>query len=301
MPVGAPLPKVAATRAYGAEVVLSGEDVDTALVDAQKFAAERGATFVHPFDHADVIAGQGTVGLEILEQVPDAGTVVVSVGGGGLISGVATAVKALRPRCRVVGVQAAGAAALPASLAAGAPRELDSLSTIADGIAVKQPGTLTLAHILERVDAVVTVTDEQIARAVLLLVERCKQVVEPAGAATLAAVVDGTVEGPEPVVVLLSGGNVDPLLLVRILQSGLGEEGRYVQVRTRLVDRPGALSTMLALIAEAGANVLAVEHHRLGARLDLLQVELQVELETRGPEHIRQVLETLVDAGYPIG
>lgn len=300
MPEGAPLPKVAATRSYGAEVVLTGETVDDAYAAARAHAEERGATFVHPFDHPDIIAGQGTLGLEVLEQVPEAASIVVPVGGGGLIAGVATAVKAQRPDVTVVGVQAAGAASVPPSLAAGAPQTLERVSTIADGIALKRPGELTLAHIAERVDEVVTVGDEAIARAVLLLVERAKQVVEPSGAAGLAAVLDRSVDLPEPCVTLLCGGNVDPLLLVRILQSGMGEEGRYFSLRTRLGDRPGALSRLLGLVAERGANVVAVDHHRLGTRLDLLEVEVALEVETRGPEHIREIVGALVDAGYPI-
>ncbi|CAN5778273.1 threonine ammonia-lyase [soil metagenome] len=300
MPAGAPLPKVQATRAYGAAVQLVGETFDDAFAAAREWTAQQGATFVHPFDHLEIIAGQGTIGLELCEQVPDIGTVVVPIGGGGLISGVASAVKALKPEVRVVGVQAAGAASFPASLAAGEPVPLDGLSTIADGIAVKHPGVLTLAHVGERVDEVVTVTDESIARAVLLLVERAKQVVEPSGAAGLAAVLDGAAALTEPVVVLLCGGNVDPLLLLRILQSGLSEEGRYFAFRTRLDDRPGALSQLLSLVADTGANVVAVEHHRFGTRLDLLQVEVQLEVETRGPAHIREVVDRLVAQGYPL-
>jgi threonine dehydratase len=300
MPAGAALPKVAATRTYGAQVELVGDSFEAAYEAAHAWAAEHGATFIHPFDHPDVIAGQGTIGLEILEQVPDAGTVVVAVGGGGLVAGVASAVKALRPACRVVGVQAAGAASLPASLAAGAPQPAGRIDTIADGIAVKRPGALTLAHMRARVDEVVTGTDEAIAQAVLLLVERAKQVVEPAGAAPLAAVLTQAARLAAPVVVLLGGGNVDPLVLLRILQSGLSEEGRYFAFRTRLHDRPGSLSQLLALLADHGANVVAVAHHRLGTHLDLLQVEVQVEVETRGPDHIRDLADALVAAGYPV-
>ena len=300
MPAGAPLPKVEATRGYGAEVVLTGDTFDDAYEASQKWAAENDVVFVHPFDHPDVIAGQGTLGLEIVEQVGEIGTVLVPIGGGGLISGVAAAVKGLQPRARVIGVEAAGAAAVPASLAAGHPVTLDSCATIADGIAVKTPGELTLAHIAELVDDVVTVTDESIARAVLLLVERAKQVVEPSGAAGLAAVLDDSLHLAPPVVVLLCGGNVDPLLLSRIIQSGMFEEGRYLVVRTRLEDRPGALSALLGLLAEAGANVIAVEHHRLGTRLGVLEVEVQLELETRGPQHIREVVQALRQHDYPV-
>ncbi|MGM0818966.1 MAG: threonine ammonia-lyase [Actinomycetota bacterium] len=300
MPARAPLPKVEATRGYGAEVRLEGATFDDALTASWAHAEATGATYVHPFDHPDVIAGQGSLGLELLEQVPEVGTVVVPIGGGGLASGVASALKLARPQVRVVGVQAAGAAAFPGSLAAGSPRAVQTLSTLADGIAVKQPSDRTLAHVAARVDEVVTVTDEEIARAVLLLVERAKQVVEPAGAAGLAAVLAGSAGGPAPVVALLCGGNVDPLLLQRILQSGMFEEGRYFALRTRLRDEPGALSRLLGHLAEVGANVLAVGHHRLRTRLGVLEVEVELEVETRGPEHIRELVDALAAGGYPV-
>lgn len=300
MPVGVPLPKLAATRAYGATVTLAGETYDDAYAAAQEWTVQRGATFVHPFDHIDVIAGQGTLGLEILEQVPDAGTVLVPIGGGGLAAGVASAVKAVRPGTRVVGVQAAGAAAFGASLAAGRPETLAEITTFADGIAVKTPGTLTLEHVAARVDEVVTVSDEAIARAVLVLVERAKQVVEPAGAAGLAALLEGAATVVAPVVVVLAGGNVDPLLLARLLQSGLFEEGRYFAFRTRLRDQPGSLSRLLGIIGESSANVVAISHHRLGTRLGVLEVEVQIEVETRGHDHIAALTAALTAAGYPV-
>ena len=300
MPVNAPLPKVEATRSYGAEVQLTGETFDDAFEASQKWAAENHAVFVHPFDHPDIIAGQGTVGLEIMEQIPEIGTIVVPMGGGGLISGVAAAVKALRPQVRMIGVEPAGAACFPASLAAGVPVGLEEVTTIADGIAVKTPGELTLAHVDAYVDEVVTVTEEQIARAVLLLVERAKQVVEPSGAAGLAAVLAGAGMYTEPVVALLCGGNVDPLLLNRIIQSGMFEEGRYVMLRTRVIDRPGGLAALMGVLAGAGANIIAVEHHRLGTRLGVQEVEVALELETRGPQHIKDVIETLRRADYPV-
>ncbi len=301
MPTSAPLPKVEATRGYGARVVLEGEGFDDALAAAQQWGQAHDAVFVHPFEHPDVIAGQGTVGLELTEQMPDLRTVVVPMGGGGLISGIAVAVKAWRPEVRVIGVQAAGAAAFPAALAAGEVVALDRVVTFADGIAIKRPGALTLAHVRALVDDVVTVSDEAIARAVLLLVERAKQVVEPSGAAGLAAVLDERVKaGLEgPVAVVLCGGNVDPLLLGRIISSGLYEEGRYLVLHTVLADRPGALSQLLQLVAGEGANILAVEHHRLGTRLGILEVEVELELETRGPDHIAAVLSCLRAAGYP--
>ena len=304
MPDSAPLPKVDATRGYGADVVLTGETFDDAFEIAQKWTAEHDAVFVHPYDHPDIIAGQGTVGLEIAEQVPDIGTVVVPVGGGGLISGVSATLKALGPQVRVIGVQAAGAASFPPALAAGQPLLLDRVETIADGIAVKRPGELCLAHVRAFVDEVVTVTDESIARAVLLLVERAKQVVEPSGAAGLAALLQHAATGraalPGPVCVLLCGGNVDPLLLARIISSGLYEEGRYLVLRTRLDDQPGALSKLLALLAAEGANVVAVDHQRLGTRLGIREAEVELELETRGPTHIAEVVGALRDGGYPV-
>jgi threonine dehydratase len=300
MPAGAPLPKVAATRAYGAEITLVDGGVDRALEAATAHAERTGATLVHPFEHPDIIAGQGTLGLDLLDDLPDVGTVVVPIGGGGLISGVAAAIKARRPQVRVVGVQSERAAAVPASLAAGHPVRVPVGDTIADGIAVAQPGALTFAHIAALVDDVVTVSDEVIARAVLLLAERAKQVVEPSGAAGLAALLAGAAAAVEPVGVLLCGGNVDPLLLARIIQSGLVSEGRYLDLRTRLPDRPGALSALLGQVADAGANVVAIEHHRMMRALDLMEVELQLAVETRGPEHGAELIGRLQSAGYPI-
>ena len=301
MPIDAPLPKIEATRAYGAEVVLGGANVDEALAAATAHADRTGATFVHPFDHADVIAGQGTLGLEILEQEPEVRTLLVPIGGGGLIAGIASAVKALKPEVRVLGVEPVGAACALASLRAGEPVTLPELSTIADGVALKRPGNLTLAHIVAYVDEVVTVTDEAIARAVLSLVERAKQVVEPSGAATMAALAEGLVgEGDDPVVVVLSGGNVDPLLFNRIIQSGLYEEGRYLVATTKLSDRPGNLVKLLSIVAERRANVLAVEHHRLDTSLGVTEVTVRLELETRGPDHIRELCEALAEGGYPL-
>lgn len=300
MPATAPLPKVEATRRYGAHVILTGDTFDDAHAACAQWATERSTVEIHPFDHPDVIAGQGTLGLELLDQVPDLGTVVVPVSGGGLVSGIAVAVKARLPGVRVVGVEAAGAAAVKASLAAGSVQTLRAISTIADGIAIRTPGTLTLAHIEALVDDVVTVSDKAIARAVLLLVERAKQVVEPAGAASLAAVLEYGAGWRGPVAAVLAGGNVDPLLLMRIIQSGMEEEGRYLVIRTRLADRPGALSGLLTLLADVDANIVGIEHHRLGTRLGLLEVEVQLEIETRGPAHISEVLAVLKEHDYLI-
>jgi threonine dehydratase len=300
MPVEAPLPKVQATEAYGAEVRLVGADVSETLEEAVTFARAEGRVFVHPFDHADVIAGQGTLGLELLEQVPRPGTVLVPIGGGGLISGIGVALRALSPETRVVGVQAAGAASFGPSLESGTARELDEVDTIADGIAVKRPGQLTFAHVRELVDEVVTVGDELLSRAVVLLLERAKLVVEPSGAAGVAAALGVSTALPEPVVPVLSGGNIDPLVLQHLVTSGLTSEGRYATLRTRIPDRPGELVRLLGIVADARVNVVGVSHHRLGHRLRLGQVAVVLELETRGHDHLDGLRTTLESAGYPI-
>jgi threonine dehydratase len=300
MPVEAPLPKVDATAGYGASVELVGESFDDTLAAAQAAADARGLVFVHPFDHPDVIAGQGTLALELLEQVPDVGTVVVPVGGGGLISGMAVVLRDRRPDIRIVGVQAAGCAAFPAALRSGQVETLPRADTIADGIAVKRPGELTLAHVRELVDEVVTVDDEQIARAVVMLLERAKLVVEPSGAAGVAALRYGIIGADGPTVAVLSGGNIDPLVLQHLVTSGLTGEGRFVTINTRVPDRPGALVALLRLLADQRANVLGIEHHRLGRRLQLGQVEVVIELEVRGEEHIESIRNHLRAAGYPV-
>jgi threonine dehydratase len=300
MPVEAPLPKLIATQAYGAEVRSVGETFDESLDAALRFGKEEGRVFVHPFDHRDIIAGQGTLGLEIAAQVPEAGTVLVCVGGGGLISGVGVALRALRPDVRIVGVQAAGAASFRASLDAGEPLALPSCDTIADGIAVKRPGELTLAHVRDLVDEVVTVDDEEIAHAVVLLLERAKLVVEPSGAAGVAAILAGRVELTPPVVAVLTGGNIDPLMLQHLVTAGLTTEGRYVTMRTKVPDSPGELSRLLRLVGEQRANVVGIAHHRLERRLRLGQVEVVLELETRGFGHIETIREALAAHGYPV-
>jgi len=300
MPEAAPLPKVAATKAYGAEVRLHGATVDEALAEASAFAERQGAVLIHPFDHEDVIAGQGTVGLEILEQCPDVRTVVVCTGGGGLVSGVAAAMKGLKPDVVVVGAQAAGAAAFPPSLAAGHPVALDSMSTMADGIAVGRPGAITFRYVQELVDRVVTVDDDAIARALLLSLERAKLVVEPAGAAGFAAVLERPQDFEPPVVVVLSGGNIDPLLLTKVVRHGLIAAGRFLAVRVRIPDEPGALAGLLQVLAGASANVLDVEHQRTGKALHLDEVEVELQLETRGAEHSEEVLGALREARYTV-
>ncbi|MEU8684213.1 threonine ammonia-lyase [Streptomyces sp. NPDC048611] len=300
MPVGAPLPKVAATREYGAEVRLQGHVVDETLAAAQEHARETGAVFIHPFDHLDIIAGQGTVGLEILEQCPEVRTVVVGVGGGGLVAGIALAVKALRPDVRVVGVQAAGAACYPPSLAAGRPVAVEGLSTMADGIKVGRPGEVTFGMVEELVDEVRTVTEDQLSSALLLCLERAKLVVEPAGASPVAALLADPESFEGPVVAVLSGGNVDPLLLQRILRHGMAAGGRYLSLRLRLTDRPGALATLLGVLSVADANVLDVGHVRTDPRLGLTEVEVELQLETKGPAHCDELRAALREAGYAV-
>ncbi len=299
MPTAAALPKVAATRAYGATVFLSGESVDEALQVACDFAERTGAVLIHPFDHPDIIAGQGTVGLEVLEQCPSVRTIVVCTGGGGLISGVAVAAKALKPDVRVVGAQAQGAAAWPGSLAAGYPVRLAEMATIADGIAIGSPGPVTFAHVSSLVDDMLTVAEESISRAQLMLLERAKLVVEPAGAAAVAAILDDPTRFEPPVVAILSGGNIDPILLLRVIQHGMAAAGRYLGIRLRIKDSPGSLAALLSLLADLGANVLEVEHQRTGPKLRFGEVEVALSVETRGTEHSDEVLAGLRQAGYP--
>ncbi|WP_410660878.1 threonine ammonia-lyase [Amycolatopsis sp. lyj-112] len=300
MPHRAPLPKLAATRAYGADVHLHGGVLEEALAEAIAFGERTGAVFIHPFDHADIIAGQGTVGLEILDQVPGVRTILVATGGGGLVGGVASAVKALRPGVRIVGVQAEEAAAYPPSLAAGAPVRLREMHTMADGIAVGEPGPVSYAHVAELVDDVVTVTEESLSRAVLLCLERRKLVVEPAGAAGVAALLQHPGAFEPPIVAILSGGNVDPVLLLQIIQHGMTAGGRYLKLRLRVPDRPGSLASVLSRVSELGANVLDVEHSRVSGSLALGEVEISLALETRGPEHCAEVAEALQGAGYTV-
>ncbi|MFF2507469.1 threonine ammonia-lyase [Streptomyces sp. NPDC058067] len=298
MPVGAPLPKVAATRDYGAEVRLHGQVVDETLAAAQEYARETGAVFIHPFDHPDIIAGQGTVGLEILEQCPEVRTIVVGIGGGGLAAGVAVAVKAVRPDVKVIGVQAAGAAAYPPSLAAGHPVSIPSPATMADGIKVGRPGDVPFQLIEELVDEVRTVSEDELSSALLLCLERAKLVVEPAGASPVAALLSDPRSFEGPVVALLSGGNVDPLLMQRILRHGMAAAGRYLSFRLRLTDRPGALHTLLGVLSAVDANVLDVGHVRTDPRLGLTEAEVELHLETKGPVHCAEVGAALREAGY---
>jgi threonine dehydratase len=300
MPEGAPLPKVSATKGYGAAIEYAGHTVDDALAAAREFAEATGAILIHPFDHRDIIAGQGTVGLEILEQCPDVGTIVTAVGGGGLISGVAVAAKALRPDVRIIGVQAIGAAAYPPSLAAGEPLTLARSATIADGIAVMRPGVLNFAHVSKLVDDVVTVTDEDLSAALLVLLERHKMVVEPAGGAAVAALLTGKVDLKPPVVAILSGGNIDPMLLLRVIEHGLVSAGRFLRLAVRTGDQPGELARLLAAIAEQRANIVDVAHSRQNPRLSFGEVEVQLSVETRGPDHSTALIDALNGRGYSL-
>ncbi len=299
MPVGAALPKVAATTEYGANVVHVGTSVDEALVAAREHADRTGAVLIHPFDHVDVVAGQGTVGREILAQVPDVRTVLVPVGGGGLAAGVAVAL-ADQPQIRVIGVQAAGAAAYPESLRVGHPVAATDMSTMADGIAVARPGDVPFAVLAHRGIEVRTVSEGDLSRALLLVAERAKLVVEPSGAAGVAAILAGIGPIETPVVVVLSGGNIDPLLLLRVVRHGLVEAGRYLHLRVQIDDRPGRLAALLADLAAAGGNVMHVAHEHFGAALAVDEVEVTVQVETRGPIHAHEVVERLKDCGYRI-
>ncbi len=300
MPYGAPIPKENATRAYGAEVEFHGASVDEALEAARAHADRTGAVLVHPYDHRDIVLGQATCGTEILEQAPEVRTVVVPTGGGGLVAGIATAIKLQRPDVRVVGVQAAGAAAYPASLAAGRPVAVDRMKTMADGIAVGLPGDVPFAAIRDHVDEIVTVDEESLSRAVLSTLERAKLVLEPAGAAAVAALLDDPHRWEGPTVAVLSGGNIDPLLLMRVIRHGMASAGRYLGCTVRIPDVPGGLATLLAELAEAQANVLDVVHERTSASLHLDEVVVTLQLETRGPQHAEQVLARLRARGYAV-
>jgi threonine dehydratase len=302
MPVGVALPKLEATRAYGADVVLRGHAIAETLDAAAAFAAETGAVMVPPFDHVDIITGQGTLGLEIMDQAPEVDTIVVPIGGGGLAAGVASAARQRAARLgrsvRIVGVQAANAAPYPVSLETGSPQSVPVVPTIADGIAVYRPGDLNFEIIRETVDEVVTVTEDDIARALLMLLERAKLVVEPAGAVSVAALLSGAVRAGGPLVAVLSGGNIDPLLMQRVIAHGLAASDRYLTLSIGLPDRPGQLARIAELVAAANANVIEVLHTRHGSDMTISEVELQLSVETRGPEHRTQVVDILREAGY---
>jgi threonine dehydratase len=300
MPTGATLPKIAATRSYGAEVVLHGAAVEDAIARAHELADETGAIVIHPFDHPDVITGQGTVGLEIAEQCPAARSIVVPVGGGGLAAGIAVAASDALPQARVIGVQAESVAPVPASLAVGHPVPVKAGPTMADGIAVAAPGELTVPMLAALGARAVTVSEENLSRGLLLCLERAKLLVEPAGAAGVAAILEHPADFTPPVVVVLSGGNIDPLLLSKMLRHGLAAAGRYLAFRCKLPDQPGALGTLLMELAALGANVVDVVHERVTANLRVDEAEVSLHVETRGPEHCDSVISQLRKAGHTL-
>jgi threonine dehydratase len=300
MPERAPLPKVEATRGYGATVLLHGTSVEDALAEALRFAERTGAVFIHPFDHQDIIAGQGTLGFEIVEQCPQVRTILVPVGGGGLAAGITVAVQSLDPSIAVVGVQTEAVPGLVTSLAAQAPVLVDGAPTIADGIAVRRPGDIPFAILAAAGVRAVTVTEAALARALLLCLERAKQVVEPSAAAGVAALLDSAGEIEPPAVVVLSGGNIDPLLMSKLLRHGLSAAGRFLSFRCRVPDYPGSLAALLGLLAGLGANVLEVSHERLAPSLRVDEVEVVLQVETRGPDHCADVKASLRNAGYEL-
>lgn len=280
--------KIDATRNYGAQIELAGEGYDEAYAASIEYAEATGATYVHAFEDDVVVAGQGTIGLELLEQLPQVETIVVPIGGGGLCAGIATAAKEVNPKVRVVGVQA------EATLPGG------SGFTIAEGIAVKKPGELTFSILERRLDQLVAVGDEQIAQAIVLCAERVKQVVEGAGAASLAAVLAGKIDGDGPVCAVLSGGNIDPTLLIAVMRRGLTAAGRYLVLRTRLRDRPGELAQLLQLLGNERVNVMSVEHHREGMEIGVGETEVELTVLTRNPGHCDHLVETMERWGYVV-
>lgn len=300
MPAGAPLSKVKATRELGANVVLHGTVYDDAYAEACRIQQETGATFIHPFDDPMVIAGQGTIGLEIMDDLPDVRTIVVPIGGGGLASGVAAAVKMLHPNVRVIGVQASGAAGMKASLDAGHVIALPSAKTIADGIAVKKPGELTFAMCSRYLDEIVTVDDDEIAQAILFLMERGKMVAEGAGAAPVAAIMNHKLDVSGKVAAVISGGNIDVTMLSRIIEKGLLRAGRVSKLRIILQDRPGQLEQVSRIIGGNGANVMAIHHDRTDVDLDIRDAILEITMETQDREHAQRVIAALREAGFNV-
>ncbi len=302
MPKHAPISKVKATRRYGGRVVLHGVDYEEAQTRAHEIEREEGRTYVHAFDDEAVMAGQGTIGLEILDQQPDVETVVVPIGGGGLISGIATAIKTQRPEVRIIGVQAEGAASVPASLAAGEIQPRESVDTVADGIATRSVGDGPFEIIQHRVDEVVTVSDEEIALALTLLLERSKTLVEGAGAVALAALLEERFDYREGEVIVpaLCGGNIDMNVLTTVILRGLVQMGRYLKITTVLKDQPGALQGLIEIIADQQANIYSIHHERTSREIGMSDTEVEIELETHGPQHAAELLAELRDAGYEV-
>lgn len=301
LPDGAPISKVEATKSYGADVVMVEGVYDDAYAEAIRLRDEKGYTFIHPFDADNVIAGQGTIGLEILDELPDADAIIVPIGGGGLISGVALAAKKLRPEIKVYGVQAAGAPSMYNSVNDGKIERLDSVSTIADGIAVKEPGENTFKYVNEYVDEIVTVTDDEVSSAILALIEQHKMIAEGAGAVSVAAAMFNKVPiVGKKVVCVVSGGNIDVTILSRVIKRGLLKSGRNYSICVELMDKPGQLKGVSDIIASKGGNVTSVHHERAGEGSDINGCFLRIVLETRNFEHIEEIKNALTDAGYRI-
>jgi len=297
MPHGAALPKVQATRGYGAEVRFAGVGVTDALVSAQEYADETGAILIHPFDHSDIVAGQATVGLEIIEQLPSVSTILVPLGGGGLAAGVAL-LKSEHPYIKVIGVQAESAAAYPDSLAEGMPIEANLGSTMADGIAVAKPGDVPFELITKYLDDVIMVSEESMSQALIGLLERGKLLVEPAGAVAVAALLAHPDRFTGPIVPILSGGNIDALLLLEVIRHGLASAGRFLMFHVRITDRPGELMRLLTALAEMDVNILNVHHDRGSEALGVREVDVALQVATRGSAHREEVRERLADLGY---
>lgn len=301
MPAGAPLSKVEATRNYGAEVVLVPGVYDDAAAEANRLVEEKGYTFAHPFNDEYVMAGQGTIGLEILEQLPEVDQVVVPIGGGGIIAGIACAIKSLKPECKVIGVQAAGAASMYTSRREGHPVTLPSVSTIADGIAVKRPGDLTFELCEKYVDEIVTVKEDEIATAILALMEDQKTVAEGAGATSVAAVMFGKVDATDKkTVCVVSGGNIDVTTISRVITKGLNKTGRLTEISTKIVDKPGNLIKLLQVISNCGANIINITHSREDKNSDVVSCIVTMVLETRNLQHVDDIERELVSNGYDI-
>jgi threonine dehydratase len=302
MPETAPLIKVSNTRRYGARVVLTGTILDDAAVEANRIGDEEGLTRIPAFDHEDIIAGQGTMGLEMLEQVPDLSTVLVPVGGGGMISGIAIAIKEVRPDVRIVGIEAEAAASARASREAGAVVRITHSDTLADGIATKRIGDLTFPIIERYVDDLVAVGEDEIAAAILMLLERRKTVVEGAGAVSVAALLAGrlTLREGETVVAVLSGGNIDINMISRIIDRGLVFDGRAARLAVKVPDRPGSLAALTRIVADLRANVLETYHRRAYADISVGDVEIVVQMETRGGEHVAEIIDRLETLGYVV-
>lgn len=300
MPVDASIPKIEATKGYGADVRFFGTTVDEALVEARKFSDETGAVLIHPFDHEHVVAGQGTLGLEILDKIPDVKTVVVCTGGGGLLAGVAYAIKQLKPDVKVIGVQAEGASTYPQSLEAGTPIVRERMNTMADGIAIARPGDVPFELVQQYVDEFRIVSEDELSRAVLMLLERAKLVVEPSGAAATAAVMQAPQDFEPPVAITLSGGNVDSLVLLRIIRHGMAAAGRYLSISVHTPDFPGSLAGLLDVLKQHKANVVDVFHDRTDPRVSIGDVRIDIQMETRSAEQRDRILEALRKADFHV-